>query len=437
MTSQLEKSATGLRRHLSSKEVLELEREYLCNGATETDLTFDHGRGSVVVDADGREYTDFASGVLITNIGHAHPRVTEAMNEATRRSPASYNLPTELRATLCERLASALPGALRRSVFFSAGAEAIDASIRLARQVTGKREVLSFRGAFHGRTYMALSVSGKRGLRIGVGDGVPGAIHLPYPDRDGDLDEAAWSAEVNHILASVSGDDVAAILAEPYQGAGGVIIPPAWFLPRLAALADSLGALLIVDEVQSGFGRTGSLFAIDQTTVVPDIVVFGKAMGNGMPIGALATTDSVSEKARYGALSSTFGGNVVACAAAHAVLDAFEYDGVLDQGRALSDAISTALSDFVATVPVVERVRMWGLAIGIELTGAAASASLASSVVKQAREAGLVLIPPIGVFGNVLRVAPALTMEQDQALEGLAILRQILESVPSAVVVSP
>ena len=109
MTSQLEKSATGLRRHLSSKEVLELEREYLCNGATETDLTFDHGRGSVVVDADGREYIDFASGVLITNIGHAHPRVTEAMNEATRRSPASYNLPTELRATLCERLAHALP----------------------------------------------------------------------------------------------------------------------------------------------------------------------------------------------------------------------------------------------------------------------------------------------------------------------------------------
>jgi len=437
MTSQLEKSATGLRRHLSSKEVLELEREYLCNGATETDLTFDHGRGSVVVDADGREYIDFASGVLITNIGHAHPRVTEAMNEATRRSPASYNLPTELRATLCERLAHALPGALRRSVFFSAGAEAIDASIRLARQITGKREVLSFRGAFHGRTYMALSVSGKRGLRIGVGDGVPGVIHLPYPDRDRDLDEAPWSAEVNHVLASVSGGDVAAILAEPYQGAGGVIIPPAWFLPRLAALADSLGALLIVDEVQSGFGRTGSLFAIDQTTVVPDIVVFGKAMGNGMPIGALATTDSVSEKARYGALSSTFGGNVVACAAAHAVLDAFEYDGVLDQGRALSDAISTALSDLAAAVPVVERVRMWGLAIGIELTGAAASASLASSVVKQAREAGLVLIPPIGVFGNVLRVAPALTMEQDQALEGLAILRQILESVPSAVVVSP
>ncbi len=127
---------------------------------------------------------------------------------------------------------------------------------------------------------------------------------------------------------------------------------------------------------------------------------------------------------------------MVACAAAHAVLDAFEYDGVLEQARGLSDALSPALSDLVA-VPVVERVRMWGLAIGIELTGAAASASLASSVVKQAREAGLVLIPPIGVFGNVLRVAPALTMEQDRALEGLALLRQILESVPSAEVVSP
>ncbi len=181
MTSQLEKGVIRPTRHLSSKEVLELEREYLCNGATETDLTFDHGRGSVVVDADGREYIDFASGVLITNIGHAHPRVTEAMNEAARRSPASYNLPTELRATLCERLAHALPGALRRSVFFSAGAEAIDASIRLARQVTGKREVLSFRGAFHGRTYMACRCRGSVDCALEWAMGCRASFTCPIP----------------------------------------------------------------------------------------------------------------------------------------------------------------------------------------------------------------------------------------------------------------
>ncbi len=188
-------------------------------------------------------------------------------------------------------------------------------------------------------------------------------------------------------------------LAEPYQGAGGVIIPPAWFLPRLAALADSLGALLIVDEVQSGFGRTGSLFAVDQTTVVPDIVVFGKAMGNGMPIGALATTDSVSQKARYGASPARSVGTWSRVRRRTPCSTRLSMTECSTKARALSDAISPRLSDLVA-VPVVERVRMWGLAIGIELTGAAASASLASLVVRHAREAGLVLFRRLVSLGT-------------------------------------
>lgn len=433
MTSQLETQETDVTVGLSAQEVLDLEGRYLCNGATETSLTFDHARGSTVVDADGREYIDLACGVLITNLGHAHPRVTQAVANVVGRSPASYHHPTELRATLCERLARALPGDLQRSVFFSAGAEAIDASVRLARQVTGKREVISFRGAFHGRTYLALSVSGKRGLRIGAGDGVPGVIHFPYPNRDDDVNQQEWRAEADHILASVSGGDVAAILVEPYQGSGGVIVPPEWFLPELSALAKSLGALLIVDEVQSGFGRTGSLFAIEQTGVVPDIVVFGKAMGNGVPLGALTTTDAVSALARDGSFSSTFGGNVMACAAAHAVLDAFAFDGVLEKGRALSKTVSAELAQWPSTIPVVERVRIWGLAIGVQLRGGAKSAVVASDVVRRAREAGVVLIPPIGVFANVLRIAPALTMDDDLALKGLGIVRGILQDVSETV----
>lgn len=413
---------------LTSQGVLALEGRYLCQGATETDLTFDHGRGSRVVDVDGREFLDLASGVLITNLGHGHPRVTEALREAVGRSPASYNHPTELRATLCERLANKLPGSLSRSVFFSAGAEAIDAAIRMARMTTGKREVLSFRGAFHGRNFLALSVSGKRGLRVGVGDGVPGVVHLPYPDRD-EADEVTWRREVDHILATVSAGDVAAILTEPYQGSGGVIIPPSWFLENLRDLATSLGALLIVDEVQSGFGRTGTLFAIEQSSVVPDVVVFGKAMGNGVPMGALTTTDEVSSRVRHGSFSSTFGGNIMACAAAHAVLDAFENDGVLEQGRALSQTVTTTLESWSTEVPGVEKVRMWGLAIGVQLTGGAHGAAAALEVVRRTREEGVVLIPPIGVFSNVLRIAPALTMVEADALEGLSVVRRVVEEV--------
>jgi 4-aminobutyrate aminotransferase-like enzyme len=329
---------------------------------------------------------------------------------------------------LCERLASKLPGELSRTVFFSAGAEAIDASIRMARMTTGHREVLTFRGAFHGRTYLALSVSGKRGLKAGVGEGVPGVVHLPYPDRD-ETDETLWRREVDHILATVSSGDVAAILAEPYQGSGGVIVPPVWFLEHLRDLARSLGALLIVDEVQSGFGRTGSLFAIEQSSVVPDMVVFGKGMGNGVPMGALTTTDDVSSRVREGAFSSTFGGNIMACAAAHAVLDAFDLDGVLEQGQALSRSLSSQLSQWPTTVPGVERVRMWGLAIGVQLAGEAKSAGAAKEVVRRSRESGVVLIPPIGVFSNVLRLAPALTMPEKLALEGLETVRRVITEV--------
>jgi len=428
MTSQVNTVTSTSEQSLSSEEILALEARFLCRGATETDLTFDHGRGSRVTDADGRDYIDLASAVLITNLGHAYPRVTQAVEGVVGRSPASYNHPTELRATLCERLATKLPGDLSRTVFFSAGAEAIDAAVRLARMTTGHREVLSFRGAFHGRSYLALSVSGKRGLRAGVGDGVPGVVHLPYPDRD-ESDETLWRREVDHILATVSAGDVAAILAEPYQGSGGVIVPPTWFLEQLRELARSLGALLIVDEVQSGFGRTGSLFAIDQSSVVPDIIVFGKAMGNGVPMGALTTTDDVSSRAREGAFSSTFGGNIMACAAAHAVLDAFDHDGVLSQGQALSTALSSQLAQWPTTVSGVERVRMWGLAIGVQLAGDANGAATAKEVVRRSRESGVVLIPPIGVFNNVLRIAPALTMDEDLALEGLATVRRVIEEV--------
>lgn len=413
---------------LSSRDIRELEGEYFLSAATETDLTFDHALGSVVVDADGREYLDLACGVLITNLGHAHPRVTSALERAAGRSPASYNLGTDLRATLCQRLAAALPGDLKRTAFFSSGSEAVDAAVRLARQATGREEVLSFRGAFHGRSYLALSVSGKKGLRVGVGAGVPGVVHLPYPDRDDDVDEAAWRTEVQRVLAAVSSDNVAAILSEPYQGSGGVIVPPDWFLPALRELADSQGALLIVDEVQSGFGRTGSLFATEQCGIVPDIVVLGKAMGNGVPIASISTTDEVAAKARPGSLSSTFGGNVLVCAAAHGVLDAFAHDGVLEQGRHLATSLAPALSDLLA-LPCVSRVRTWGLAIGVELAEGAIlnSASLAKRVVRDARAENVILIPPIGLFSNVLRIAPALTMDAGRALEGVATVRRVLE----------
>jgi 4-aminobutyrate aminotransferase-like enzyme len=409
-------SAVGERERIRA-----LDARYLNPGVGPAGpLTWDHAVGSVITDVDGREYLDLACGTLITNIGHAHPRVTAAVAAAAARSLAFYNCSHRDRAELARRLAGLAPGDLDRSAFYSSGSEAVDAAVRLARLHTGRTEVVSFAGAFHGRSYLSLSVSGLGRLRQGMGPGVPGMIHAPYPDRDragGDGIEAVRDA-----LASESGGSVAAILAEPYQGAGGVIIPPDGFLPGLRALADELGALLIVDEVQSSYGRTGPMLATEPSGVVPDILLLGKAMGNGYPVSAMIARSQVCERVRPEQFSSTYSGNPGGCAAALAVLDAFAEDDVLGAGARLAGLFASRLGDIAAGQPHVARVRQLGLAIGIEVRDDADDAGYARRAVASLRERGVVMNSPIGRGGNVLRVAPALTMPPElaqRALDGL------------------
>jgi 4-aminobutyrate aminotransferase-like enzyme len=396
--------------------IRELDARYLNPGVgPEEPLVWDHASGSVITDVDGREYLDLASGTLITNLGHAHPGVTAAVAAAAARSLAFYNCSHKDRAELAARLAGLTPGDLQRSAFFSSGSEAVDAAVRLARLHTGRTEIVSFTGAFHGRSYLPLSVSGLGRLRQGMGPGVPGVIHAPYPDRE--LTSADGTQAVRDVLASESGGSVAAILAEPYQGAGGVIIPPDGFLAGLRALADELGALLIVDEVQSSYGRSGPMFATELTGVTPDILVLGKAMGNGYPVSAMVARAAVCERVQPEQFSSTHGGNPGGCAAALAVLDAFAREDVLGAGARLAEVFAVRLAR-LARQPGVLRVRQQGLAIGVEVRDGA----LARRVVAGAREAGLVLNSPIGRAGSVLRLAPALTMPPvlaEQALDGL------------------
>jgi 4-aminobutyrate aminotransferase / (S)-3-amino-2-methylpropionate transaminase / 5-aminovalerate transaminase len=409
-----------------------LDARYLNPGVGPADpLVWDHARGSVITDVDGREYIDLASGTLITNLGHAHPAVTAAVAAAAARSMAFYNASHRDRAELAARLAALTPGDLERSAFFSSGSEAVDAAVRLARLHTGRTEIVSFSGAFHGRSYLPLSVSGLGRLRQGVGLGVPGVIHAPYPDRDTASGDGVQP--VRDALASESGGSVAAILAEPYQGAGGVIIPPSGFLPGLRRLADELGALLIIDEVQSSYGRTGPMFAIDTAGVVPDILLLGKAMGNGYPVSAMIARPQACARVRPEQFSSSHSGNPGACAAALAVLGAFDREGVLAAGGRLAQVFACGLAGLAARCPRVARVRQQGLAIGVEVRAdpgggpaqagdSGADAAFARRIVAALREAGIVMNSPIGRSGNVLRLAPALTMPPElagQALDGL------------------
>jgi 4-aminobutyrate aminotransferase-like enzyme len=404
----------------SSAAIRELDARYLNPGVGPLEpLVWDHALGSVITDADGRDYIDLASGTLITNLGHAHPRVVAAVAEAATRSLAFYNCSHAGRAELARRLAELTPGDLQRSAFFSSGSEAVDAAVRLARLHTGRTEIVSFAGAFHGRSVTSLSVSGLGRLRQGFGPGLPGVIHAPYPDRDVTSDDGLDG--IRDALAAESGGSVAAILAEPYQGAGGVIIPPAGFLTGLRKLADELGALLIVDEVQSSYGRTGPMFAADLAGVVPDIMLLGKAMGNGYPVSAMIARSEVCAKVRPDQFSSSHSGNPGGCAAALAVLDAFAAEDVLGAGGRLADLFAARLS-VIAERPGVVRVRQQGLAIGVETD----NADYAKRAVASLRSRGILLNSPIGRTGSVLRLAPALTMPHDLASRALDTLEDVL-----------
>jgi 4-aminobutyrate aminotransferase-like enzyme len=403
-----------------AERIRKLDARYLNPGVGPVEpLVWDHALGSVITDADGREYIDLASGTLITNLGHAHPRVVAAVAEAAARSLAFYNCSHAGRAELARRLAELTPGDLERSAFFSSGSEAVDAAVRLARLHTGRTEIVSFAGAFHGRSFTSLSVSGLGRLRQGFGPGLPGVLHAPYPDGSVTSDDGLDA--VRDVLAAESGGNVAAILAEPYQGAGGVIIPPPGFLTGLRKLADELGALLIVDEVQSSYGRTGPMFATDLTGVVPDIMLLGKAMGNGYPVSAMIARPEVCVTVRPEQFSSSHSGNPGGCAAALAVLDAFAAEDVLGAGRRLAELFAARLN-VIAKHPRVVQVRQQGLAIGVETE----NADDAKRVVASLRSRGILLNSPIGRTGSVLRLAPALTMPHDLAARALDTLEAVL-----------
>ena len=413
-------------------EILALEAEHLSPGvAPARDLVWERAEESVIVDVDGNRFIDLATGVLITNIGHAHPAVTTAVSAAAEQSLTFYNAAHSGRAELAARLAGLLPEGLERSLFFSGGAEAIDASIRLARLHTGREGVLSFRGAFHGRSYLPMSVSGLTRLRSGFGLGVPGVVRAEYPSGDADLDR--WEEGVRAQLELDSPGPIAAILAEPYQGAGGVIVPPEGFIGRLRNLCDELGALLIIDEVQSGFGRTGSLFAFEQSGVVPDMITLGKPLANGFPMSAVVASEAVAGAIPRESLSSTFGGNPVATAAALAVIDVFERDGMLHQGVALADHFGGLLDALADSHERISEIRQWGLAIGVEVNAPdgypGGARAFARRLVERALVNGLVMISPIGIDGNVLRIGPALNMPSDLASRSVELLDRTINEV--------
>jgi acetylornithine/N-succinyldiaminopimelate aminotransferase len=359
------------------------------------DVTFVRGEGVWLIADDGRRYLDFLAGIAVVGLGHCHPIVRAAAHEQLDELWHASNLFwTRPMVDLADRLSARLGGA--QAFFCNSGAEAIEAGLKYARKATGATGIIALEGSFHGRTLGALSATGQPAKRDGFGPLVPGVRFARLNDAES-------------LAATAAAGDVACVLVEPVQGEGGIrpATPP--FLAAAAEIAAASGALLFVDEIQCGVGRSGTFFAHEQLGVRPDLVALAKGLANGLPIGALLVSDDAATGFAPGDHASTFGGNPVACAAACAVLDTLD-DELLEHVR----TVGGRLADGLASLPAVREVRGLGLLLGCELDRPAAP------VVAACLDAGLV-VGPAGE--HVLRLSPPLVVgshEVDQALELLA-----------------
>jgi acetylornithine/N-succinyldiaminopimelate aminotransferase len=358
------------------------------------------GQGSRVTDIDGREFIDLMAGWGVTCIGHCHPTLVQAISEQAGRLMQTTNIfYTEPQAELCARLSAITPDAITRSFLVNSGTEAVDGAIKLAHRATGRTKFVSTEDSFHGRTIGALGVIGQDKQR---------APYLPLLNTPTVIpfDDLAAAAEAID-------RDTSAFIVEPVQGEGGVNVPSPGYLSGIREICDAAGALFIADEVQTGIGRTGRMFAIEHDAVCPDILTLGKGLGGGFPIAAFLTTERVAGAVQLGDHGTTFGGNPLACAAANAVLEVIEYENLVERSNRIGAELTAHLEDFASQNPdLVETVRGSGLLIGLVLR----NAELAATIAPRALEAGVVVNV---TAGRVVRFFPALNIPRDDLFGGV------------------
>jgi 4-aminobutyrate aminotransferase len=403
-------------------------------------LVWDHGERVWVTDVDGNRYLDFTSGVLVTNLGHSHSVLVEAVQKQAERLMNCYSFPTVERVTLAQELVSSLPPNLDRVFLLSTGAEATEAAIRVAKRYTGKHEILSFFGAFHGRTYGAMSLAGSASTRRKFGPSLPGAVIAPYAycyrciyDKKFPDCQYHCIKALDRVVASTSTDDLGTVIVEPYQGTAGFVFPPEGWLKELEKWAAERGLVLIVDEVQSSFGRTGKMYAIEWENVHPQMLCLGKGLGSGVASSAVAAESKVLECMAPGELSSTWGGNPLACAASLAVLQVMKSEKLPENSERVGKVLKAALVEVQKRQPCLGDVRGKGLVIGLEFVDPKDRTTPAPQLTRQitlkAAERGL-LLGKLGLYGNVIRVAPPLVITEEEALLGVEIMESsIIEAL--------
>jgi 4-aminobutyrate aminotransferase len=403
-----------------------------------SDLVVESAEGAHLHTVDGRDVLDFGCGIGVTNLGHRHPAVVAAVHEQVDR--LWHTSVTAFHPQMIEAAASLVsitPPGLDQVFLTNTGAEAVEGAIKLARRSTGRSDIIAFVGAFHGRTYGALSVTAsKAAYRRGMGPLLPGVHHVRYPycfrycsHPSGALCDLV-ERELELLFATTTTPDtVAAILVEPVQGEGGYVVPPATFMPMLRKVCDEHGILLIADEVQSGFGRTGRMFAVEHTGVDPDIMCVAKALGNGMPIAAMIARHKVMRAWHEGEHGSTFGGNPVACAAAIAVIETLTRERIPERAERLGRKVMERARGWQSDIPALADVRGLGLMIGMEfMRDGAPTTELVDRIAAAALARGL-LVLSCGIDANVIRLIPPLTIPEDELDAGLDILEAAMREV--------
>ena len=395
------------------------------------------GAGSVVEDVDGNVFLDVNAGIAVTSTGHCHPTVVEAIQrqaaDLIHYSASDFYLP--IYSELTDRLAEIAPMPDARSFLTNSGTEAVEAGIKLARWSTGRQYVIAFYGSFHGRSYGSVSLTASKATyRAGFGPLLPGVLHAYYGDgRDMPVApdaDAEGFATLDHIEGFLmkriaAPEEVAAIVVEPVMGEGGYIVPPDGWLQALRELCDRHGILLICDEVQSGIGRTGTMWAVEHFGVEPDILLAGKGIASGMPLGAMIAKDSVMTWTK-GTHGSTYGGNPLSCAAAIATLDVIAQEELLENAAKVGDLTMNGLRDIQSRHDAIREVRGLGLMIGIELPDHDAAAA----VERGTFERGLLML---GCGDSSIRMSPALGVREDQARVALELFEEVVaETAPGA-----
>ncbi len=402
-----------------NSDIHELRKQVVSDGYASGNANYiESAKGSILKDVEGNEFIDFAGGIAVMNVGHSHPKVVNAIKEQAEKFTHTCFMvnPYDIAVRLADRLVKVTPGDFpKKAMFINSGAEAVENAIKIARYYTKKTGIVVFDGAYHGRTYLTMTMTAKvKPYKWGFGPFAPEIYRAPF----GDI-----KALKEFFITGIDLENTAAIVAEPVMGEGGFIAPPDDFYPQVAKLCKEHGILFIADEIQTGFGRTGKMFAMEHWDVEADLMTIAKSLAGGMPLSAVVGRAEIMDSIHPGGIGGTYGANPVACAAAHAVLDIFEEEDLLEKSVALGDTLTARFNKWKDELAIVTEVRGLGAMRGLALTNkdGTPAADKARQMVSYCFDRGLSTLA-CGIHGNIIRVLMPLNIEKELLEKGLDIM---------------